>query len=293
MRYCIRAAELHQIGWEMCREVQAETIARLGDANGLGKLKAGECFTVTGGAEPWANEYVHKGQWTFETLLTLPPPSYTPTGATNTVEITPSGEKILGLVEVEEAKKWLRDLAVKVARNAARHLANEAFDRIRQEKPGGYIAAAIRQILLYVLKKAMTRAAEKIAWRALPRSQVRFGPQRIVTRKKIPVKHGWFIFSGRWAWKQAPGRPALPAAEWLRRYRARRNRQKKTNRTRRQTIRPPKTKYPRPKILIGFRKRGIEEWTVNGEMDRDAIRKTIIDEIEEALYEIGENAAPP
>lgn len=82
-----------------------------------------------------------------------------------------------------------------------------------------------------------------------PSERVRTGPQIVQTRRdisRVPY-NSWFEFSGYDAFRAAPGRPALPAAEWERRYRARLAKRRKTGRRRGGSgVTVPKTKHPRP-----------------------------------------------
>lgn len=82
------------------------------------------------------------------------------------------------------------------------------------------------------------------------RVRTRTGPQIVSTRRDLSgvPYNTWFRFSGYDAFRAAPGRPALPAAEWERRYRARLALRNKTGRTRRGSkgVKVPATKHGRP-----------------------------------------------
>jgi hypothetical protein len=286
--FCLPASDLHQIGWEMVREFQTETISRFGDARGLGAVRAGQYITGdtgTGGnyravvSHPESNEYgaVGANLWVFQPLFDLPPPDYGTNAPTEPEEIATGGRALLGLVKWEDARQWLSDLAVRVAQDVVNKLADEALDRIMRRAPGGFVGEACRQVAAYVLRRQLKNALAKAAARLLSRSSYRYGPQRIVTRRRVGVNQGWVKFSGRWAWKQGRGRPALPASEWLRRYRARRK--PKTNRRGRRTMKAPPTKYRRPRVLFGFRKQGLQTWQTIEPIDRDAAAETAFEEI--------------
>jgi len=88
---------------------------------------------------------------------------------------------------------------------------------------------------------------------ALLKRRKRIGYQCVSTRRRpssIP-KESFFSFSGRPAWRQRPGRPALPRDEWLKRYAARLRKRRKGNRTRgRIAVKVPRTKRARPPYVL-------------------------------------------
>lgn len=82
----------------------------------------------------------------------------------------------------------------------------------------------------------------------------RRGPQKISTRRYVagipPLQY--FMFSGHPAIRFPRGRVPLPEAEWIRRYRARKAKQRKTNQTRKskKPLKVPKTRYGRPHTIL-------------------------------------------
>lgn len=127
--------------------------------------------------------------------------------------------------------------------------------------------AAIRVI-------AQHRAAAKglLVANLYPQSRRRRGPRNLIAGRWQPLQgQRWFgIYSGRVAVYRPPGRPALPAAEWVRRYKARQIARRKGTGKARGLQRPAEPYYRakmRPGVLPespkykGQRRRVGELWT--------------------------------
>lgn len=96
-----------------------------------------------------------------------------------------------------------------------------------------------------IMEAELAVAKENLVFALLKRRR-RVGVQYLSTRRPkrtIPTR-SFFQFSGRAAWYQGRGRPALPEAEWLRRYNARKRRRQRANKTSRTLNRGP-VKVPR------------------------------------------------
>lgn len=83
-----------------------------------------------------------------------------------------------------------------------------------------------------IMDSELATAKENLVFALLKRRR-RVGVQYIATRRarrSIPLR-SFFQFSGRAAWYQGPGRPALTEADWLKRYQRRLQRRRKRNKT--------------------------------------------------------------
>jgi len=113
-----------------------------------------------------------------------------------------------------------------------------------------------------ILKGCKRIMAEELAiahdhlFAALLKRRRRIGTQCIVTRRspsRLPLRK-LFEFSGRPAWRQGRGRPALPAAVWLMRYERRLTMRRKTpRRGKRGVVKVPRTKFPRPVRVLNLK----------------------------------------
>lgn len=146
------------------------------------------------------------------------------------------------------------------ARDLARDLIDNWQARIenRLTSQRGYRAWNYRQLVKDRVVTAYNNISEQLeaACYATSKDKARRGPQLVSTRRNVaaipPLQY--FIFSGHPAIRFPRGKPPLPEAEWLRRYRARLKKRNKTGRTRKdkkgRTIHVPKTKYGRPRTIL-------------------------------------------
>lgn len=103
------------------------------------------------------------------------------------------------------------------------------------------LVAARRRIAEAKMAEAINAAAYATA-----KDKVRVGPQLVSTRRDLSRirPFSWFRFSGYDAFRAGVGRPPLPEAEWLRRYRARLAKRNKTGRTRKSKgVKVPNTRW--------------------------------------------------
>lgn len=106
-----------------------------------------------------------------------------------------------------------------------------------------------------IMEAEVAVAKENMVFALLKRRR-RVGVQYLSTRRAkrtIPTR-SFFEFSGRAAWYQGPGRPALSEAEWLKRYRGRLQRRRKRNKTSRTLsrgpVRVPRVRGGRPRLNL-------------------------------------------
>jgi hypothetical protein len=112
-----------------------------------------------------------------------------------------------------------------------------------------------------ILKGCKRIMAEELAiahehlFAALLKRRRRIGTQCVVTRRspsKLPLRK-LFEFSGRPAWRQGRGRPALPRSVWLERYERRLTLRRKTaRRGKRGVVKVPRTKFKRPNSVLNL-----------------------------------------
>jgi len=112
-----------------------------------------------------------------------------------------------------------------------------------------------------ILKGCKRIMAEELAvahehlFAALLKRRRRIGTQCVVTRRapsKLPLRK-LFEFSGRPAWRQGRGRPALPHSVWLERYERRLTLRRKTaRRGKRGVVKVPRTKFKRPNSVLNL-----------------------------------------
>ena len=165
-----------------------------------------------------------------------------------------NGDVVLGtyaLITLEKAVLWMKAEFSTVARKV--HIV-----RRRAEVPGkhGRFRAWLHWHRATIRLEVFLRIGiERMKAACLTQSRRPRGSQPIDTRKKINAPYfKTFFFNGKPAMRFAPGQVPLPADEWLRRYRARKDAARKTNRRRlndkRKTVRVPATRHGRPDRIL-------------------------------------------
>jgi len=135
-----------------------------------------------------------------------------------TGEALSSDDGQLGRVQFVTLDK-ARDLLASVSRKAVNEF-EASINRLRPGAPRSYrsflMVMQSRKLMSGVVESALSTLGA-----ALVKRPKRIGVQRISTRSSRVPTYGGFQFSGKFAFRQFQGRPLLPEAEWLRRYRAR------------------------------------------------------------------------
>lgn len=142
---------------------------------------------------------------------------------------------------------------------AAEYLRKHAFKYMaryetRLRVVGTYRAWMLRKRAEKIVGRELARAIGALSKSAYRQSRKRKGAQKVSTRSAKWRQNRWMVdtFNGTWAFRRPTGRPALSEHEWLRRYRERLKRRRKTNRRRRdwRKLKVPSTRHPRPSRYV-------------------------------------------
>jgi len=141
------------------------------------------------------------------------------------VQSTSTGLARSHLITIGEANRALE--------HAASVALGQFYARLRQTARKRYRRHVVYRRARRRMAALVEITKETLHANCYPAKRKRKGVQCISTsraRSTMPVGQ-WFKFNGKPAWRQPRGRPPLPAAEWMRRYKARRAMAKKTTRT--------------------------------------------------------------
>lgn len=177
-------------------------------------------------------------------------PTWSGADGAETTEVS-RGMLASGLITVADAEKALEESSLIVLKRFENAL------RLQPAAPRYRKWAAIR-----LSQRIMRKQIEvgKVSLLALALKQdnsdtARGGWQRISTTRRSALPKGQLVtFSGRPAWRGAPGRPALPESVWRSRYLSRLQQRRRKNQTkitrRRGVVSIPATKYQRPPFVM-------------------------------------------
>ena len=244
---CITNRNLNHILEAMLHNWCVKCIVTLGAVPGPGLFEFGQEKTRFGIGS--VDEGSDEGAWVDETSET--PPNWTHDGSIVPelgVQIQSADTGALGrsqLVTLSDAKE--------VAGSVARKAVNEYEHKLRAQmdlQGGSYRCWLMIQGSKKLMAAELERTYEDLAKATLGRTK-RVGVQCISTRRKKLPSYGGFQFSGKFAFRQFQGRPLLPEAEWIRRYRARKRKAKAAAKARAKPKAPhvveaEETNSPRP-----------------------------------------------
>lgn len=162
-----------------------------------------------------------------------------------TGEVHAADDGKLGRVQFVTLDK-ARELLAGVSRKAVNEF-EAAINRLRPGAPRSFRSFLMVQQSKKLMASAVQSALGTLGVVLVKRPK-RIGVQRISTRSTRAPSYGGFQFSGKFAFRQFQGRPLLPEAEWLRRYRARVRKASKKKKSGKPKVptKAPATASPRP-----------------------------------------------
>jgi hypothetical protein len=230
-----------------------DCVASVTASPGLGDYRIGEWANANGPVQGIVTDAdSDPAQWEFR--YTSNPLTFSNGGAATVehpIEVDDGdalGEQ--GLMTLRQAVEWMREnfsrLAEQCAVRAERAAVNKAL--------GAFRATAHWSRGNVVAKKLTAVAIERLRELAITQRRKPRGPQQVDTKsRRVPKPFQMFKFNGKPALRLPQGRTPLPKAEWLRRYRERRAKQRKAPERKyrsKRKLKIPVCKFGRPLRII-------------------------------------------
>ena len=236
----------------MCYQWCADMCASIGDPRGIGGVAHGKAIVDQSGVQ-WPAWTTQIQNWVAVGVEGEPPSVPVSQGvAIVEAERVDNGLATSGLIQITDA--------MEIAREEMNLLLTAYTAKMFPQRSGTY-----RKFSHWARGKARAEVyyqecCAKLKANCYRQNKRSRGVQIISTKRTDMQPMTAFRYSGKWAFYAGPGRPPLPEGVWLKRYRARNAKRRKTNRRRLNDKRSPvssapETKHGRPLRTLNLKRK--------------------------------------